>query len=153
MTNTDEKSRLVGMNHVALEVGDIDEALDFYAELFAFELRGRGESMAFIDMGDQFIALSEGRTQPADEHRHFGLVVDQRETVREKLREMNVEVLDTPGLDFVDPWGNRVQVVVYRDIQFTKTDEILEGMGLGELDKTEDALEQLRDKGLAGREV
>ncbi len=151
MTETDEKSRLVGMNHVALEVGDIDAALEFYGELFAFELRGRGESMAFIDMGDQFIALSEGRAQPPDDHRHFGLVVDQRETLRKKLDEMDVEVLDTPGLDFLDPWGNRVQVVVYRDIQFSKTDEILEGMGLEGLDKTEDAIEQLRKKGLAGR--
>lgn len=148
MTQPDKKSRLVGINHIALEVGDIDKALEFYGELFEFELRGRSETMAFIDMGDQFLALSEGRSQRPDEHRHFGLVVDQRESVRTRLEEMEVEILDTPGLDFVDPWGNRVQVVVYRDIQFTKSDQIIEGMGLKGLDKSEDAIEQLRDKGL-----
>ncbi len=148
MTNREKKSRLVGMNHIALEVGAIDEALEFYGEFFEFELRGRTDSMAFIDMGDQFIALSEGRDQKPDHHRHFGLVVDQRQTVRERLQQMDVEILDTSGLDFVDPWGNRVQVVVYEDIQFCKTDAILEGMGLGDLEKTDDAIEQLRDKGL-----
>ena len=148
MTNPEKKSRLVGMNHIALEVGSIKEALDFYGALFDFELRGRTDTMAFIDMGDQFIALSEGRDQKPDGHRHFGLVVDQRQTVRNQLQEMNAEILDTSGLDFVDPWGNRVQIVVYEDIQFSKTDAILEGMGLGDLEKTDDAIEQLRDKGL-----
>lgn len=148
MTNPEKKSRLVGMNHIALEVGSIEEALDFYGALFDFELRGRTDTMAFIDMGDQFIALSEGRDQKPDGHRHFGLVVDQRQTVRDQLQEMNAEILDTSGLDFVDPWGNRVQIVVYEDIQFSKTDAILEGMGLGDLEKTDDAIEQLRDKGL-----
>lgn len=148
MTNPEKKSRLVGMNHIALEVGSIKEALDFYGALFDFELRGRTDTMAFIDMGDQFIALSEGRDQKPDGHRHFGLVVDQRQTVRDQLQEMNAEILDTSGLDFVDPWGNRVQIVVYEDIQFSKTDAILEGMGLGDLEKTDDAIEQLRDKGL-----
>ena len=148
MTNPEKKSRLVGMNHIALEVGSIEEALDFYGALFDFELRGRTDTMAFIDMGDQFIALSEGRDQKPDGHRHFGLVVDQRQTVRDQLQEMNAEILDTSGLDFVDPWGNRVQIVVYEDIQFSKTDAILEGMGLGDLEKSDDAIEQLRDKGL-----
>lgn len=148
MTKSAKKSRLVGINHVALEVGDIDEALEFYGQLFDFELRGRGDTMAFIDMGDQFIALSEGREQSPDSHRHFGLVVDDREPLRDRLNEMDVEVLETSGLDFLDPWGNRVQVVRYRDIQFSKRDEILEGMNLEGLDKTEDAIEQLREKGL-----
>lgn len=152
MSENEAKSRLVGINHVALEVGDIDEALAFYGELFSFELRGRTETMAFIDMGDQFIALGEGRTQMPDSHRHFGLVVDDREPVRRRLQKMDVEVLDTRGLDFVDPWGNRVQVVVYRDIQFTKSDDVLGGMGMKELDKSADAVEQLHKKGLAGDE-
>lgn len=143
-----KKSRLVGINHVAVEVGDIDEALAFYGELFEFELRGRGERSAFIDMGDQFLALSEGRDQESDSHRHFGLVVDDRGPIRDRLEELDVDVLDTGGLDFVDPWGNRVQVVVYGDIQFSKTDEILRSMGLEGLEKSDDAIEQLRDKGV-----
>lgn len=149
MTEDRKKSRLVGINHVALEVGDIDEALSFYGRLFEFELRGRGDTMAFVDMGDQFIALSEGRRQSPDDHRHFGLVVDERDSVRRELETMEVEILDTGGLDFVDPWGNRIQVVVYEDIQFSKIDAVLEGMGMEDLDKTEDAIEQLRDKGMA----
>lgn len=144
-----KKSRLVGINHIALEVGDIDEALAFYGELFDFKLRSRGETMAFIDMGDQFIALSKGRTQKPDEHRHFGLVVDERESVRQRLIEMEVEILSTRGLDFRDPWGNRIQVVVYADIQFSKTDSVLQGMELANLEKSDDALDQLRDKGLS----
>lgn len=150
MSNNEEKTRLVGINHVALEVGDIDEALEFYGRLFEFELRGRTNTMAFIDIGDQFLALSEGRDQGPDAHRHFGLVVDDRAPVRARLDEMDAEVLDTSGLDFVDPWGNRVQIVVYRDIQFSKAADVLEGMGLGHLDKSDDALRQLREKGLAG---
>ena len=149
MAETKAKTTVVGINHIALEVGDIDEALEFYGALFEFELRGRGESMAFIDMGDQFIALSQGRTQEADTHRHFGLVVDDREPLRQQLEAMDVEVLDTRGLDFRDPWGNRVQVVNYEEIQFSKTDAVLEGMGLADLEKSEDALRQLREKGLA----
>ena len=145
----EKKSKLVGINHVALEVGDIDEALDFYGALFEFELRGRGESMAFIDMGDQFIALSQGRTQKADSHRHFGLVVDDRQPLRTRLAELGVETLETRGLDFLDPWGNRIQVVNYEEIQFSKTDAVLSGMGLEGLEKSEDALEELRDKGMS----
>ncbi len=144
-----QKSRLVGMNHIVLEVGDLDEALEFYEALFEFELRGRTKTQVFIDMGDQFLALAEGRDQGPDGHRHFGLVVDERESVREKLEEMDVEILDTRGLDFRDPWGNRVQVVLYKDIQFSKTDQVLKGMEMGDLEKTEDAIEQLKDKGLA----
>ena len=143
------RARLVGFNHVALEVGDIEEALEFYGSLFEIKLRGRGPGMAFVDAGDQFIALSEGRTQSSDDHRHVGLVVDDRRAVRRALKEMSVEVLPGRGLDFLDPWGNRWQVVEYSEIQFTKAPHILRGMGLGHLKKTENAIEELRNKGLA----
>ncbi len=143
------RATLIGFNHVALEVGDIEEALEFYGRLFDLKLRGRGPGMAFIDAGDQFIALSEGRSQDPDGHRHIGLVVDDRRTLRRTLRELDVEILPGRGLDFLDPWGNRWQVVEYSEIQFTKAPHILRGMGLDHLKKTEDALEQLRKKGLA----
>jgi lactoylglutathione lyase len=143
------RPRLVGVNHVALEVGDIEEALAFYSRLFDFELRGRAPGMAFLDMGDQFLALSEGRQQPRDDHRHFGLVVDDKEATRRALTEAGVEILPGRGLDFRDPWGNRIQVVDYRDIQFTKAPEVLRGMDLEDLDKTERAREELRRKGIA----
>jgi catechol 2,3-dioxygenase-like lactoylglutathione lyase family enzyme len=143
-----ESPRLVGINHIALEVGNLDEALDFYGRIFEIELRGQVPGMAFIDMGDQFIALSEGRTQPPDEARHFGLVVDDKEAVRAALQEAGVEILPGRGLDFRDPWGNHIQVVEYGDIQFTKTPEVLRGMGLEELEKSSEALRELREKGL-----
>jgi lactoylglutathione lyase len=142
--------RLVGINHVALEVGDIDEALEFYGRIFELELRGRSARMAFIDIGDQFIALAAGRTQPPDRHRHFGLVVDDKEATRRALMAAGVEIQPGRGLDFVDPWGNQVQVVGYREIQFTKAPEVLSGMGFDGLTKSEQALEELREKGLAG---
>ena len=143
------KPRVIGFNHVALEVGDIDEALAFYGRLFKFELRGKSESMAFIDLGDQFIALQKGRKQPADDGRHFGLVVDDKEGVRRALEEAGVTVTSRPDLSFRDPWGNHVQVVDYREIQFTKAQRIAEAMGIGDLGKTERARAELRDKGLA----
>jgi lactoylglutathione lyase len=143
------RARLVGFNHVALEVGDIDEALEFYGSLFEIRLRGRGPAMAFVDAGDQFIAFAEGRTETPDDHRHVGLVVDDKRAVRRALEEMDVEVLPGRGLDFRDPWGNRWQVVEYSEIQFTKAPHVLRGMGLAHLKKTEDALEELRRKGLA----
>jgi lactoylglutathione lyase len=141
--------RLVGINHVALEVGDIDEALEFYGRIFELELRGRSSRMAFIDIGDQFIALADGRSQAADQHRHFGLVVDDKEATRKALLNAGVAVSRGPGLDFSDPWGNHIQVVDYREIQFTKAPEILRGMGLEALEKSEQAREELREKGLA----
>jgi lactoylglutathione lyase len=147
------RPRLVGLNHVALEVGDVDEALAFYGRFFAFTLRGRVRGMAFVDMGDQFIALGEGRTQPPDEHRHLGLVVDDLDATRRALQEGGVEILPGRGLDFRDPWGNRIQVVDYRDVQFTKAPEILRGMGLDGLEKSERALAELRGKGLAADEA
>jgi len=141
-----ERVRLVGINHVALEVGDIEQALAFYGKIFEFTLRGRLSRMAFIDMGDQFIALAEGRTQPPDRHRHFGLVVDDQKRALEAARQAGADVR---GNDFLDPWGNNFQVVDYRDVQFTKADHILRGMGLEELDKSKQALAELRAKGLA----
>ena len=142
--------RLVGINHVALEVGSVDDALEFYGRIFDLELRGRGGRMAFIDIGDQFIALSEGRTQPPDRARHFGLVVDDKEATRQALIDAGVELQRGRGLDFVDPWGNSIQVVDYREIQFTKAPEVLRGMGLDDLDKSDQALAELREKGLSG---
>ena len=143
-------ARLVGINHVALEVGDIEQALDWYGRFFDFELRGRaGRSMAFIDMGDQFMALAAGRTQPPDQARHFGLVVDDKEAVRKRLHDNGVSVQASGSLDFTDPWGNHVQVVDYRDVQFTKAPEVLRGMKLSGLSKSEQALEELSEKGMA----
>jgi catechol 2,3-dioxygenase-like lactoylglutathione lyase family enzyme len=142
-------AKLVGINHIALEVGDIDEALEWYGSFFEFDLRGRiGSRMAFIDMGDQFIALARRSEREPDAARHFGLVVDDKEAVRGALVEAGVRVTSPPSLDFHDPWGNSVQVVDYREVQFTKTPEILRGMGL-ELEKTEQAKAELREKGLA----
>jgi catechol 2,3-dioxygenase-like lactoylglutathione lyase family enzyme len=140
-------TRAVGINHVAVEVGDLDAALGFYGRIFRLELRGRLAGMAFVDMGDQFLALSAGRRQPADDDRHIGLVVDDREAALAAAREAGAEMLGDN--DFRDPWGNRFQVVAYRDVQFTKTDRILRGMGLEDLDKRPQAIDELRAKGLA----
>jgi lactoylglutathione lyase len=145
-----KRPRLVGLNHVALEVGDVDAALEFYGRAFEFELRGRVPGMAFVDMGDQFVALAQRSGAPPDEQRHFGLVVDDKEAAREALREAGVDVSPGRALDFRDPWGNYVQVVDYRDIQFTKAPEVLRGMRLEGLEKTDDAKRELREKGLGG---
>ncbi len=142
------RPRLVGVNHVALEVSDVDEALAFYGAIFDLTLRGRAGRMAFVDMGDQFIALGEGRTQAPDDHRHLGLVVDDKDATRRALEEAGAEILPGRGLDFRDPWGNRIQVVDYRDVQFSKTEDVLRGMGLEGLEKSERALAELREKGL-----
>lgn len=139
--------RVVGINHVALEVDDVEEALVFYGRIFELSLRGRAPGAAFVDMGDQFVALMEGRTQPPDTTRHFGLVVDDKEAVRRRLEHADAEIVPGRGLDFRDPSGNLVQVVQYDEIQFTKSEAVLRGMGL-ELEKTERALDELRDKGL-----
>ncbi len=139
-------ARAVGFNHLALEVGSLDDALEFYGRLFELELRGRVPGMAFVDMGDQFLAFAEGRSQGPDGARHVGLVVDDREAVLAAARDAGVEIFG--GNSFRDPWGNHVQVVAYAEIQFSKTREVLRGMGL-ELEKTESALQELRDKGLA----
>jgi lactoylglutathione lyase len=143
-----ERPRLVGINHVALEVGDLEEALEFYGSLFEITRVDREPGMAFIDMGDQFIALSSGRSAPRDASRHFGLVVDDKEAVREALAAAGIETVGSVGLNFRDPWGNLLQVVDYRDIQFTKAPAVLDGMGLADLEKRPAALDELRDKGL-----
>jgi lactoylglutathione lyase len=143
------RPRLVGINHVALEVGDIDEALAFYGGIFELELRGRIVGMAFIDIGDQFIALAEGRSQPPDAARHFGLVVDDKAGTRAALEAAGVEILPGRGLDFRDPWGNHVQVVEYGQVQFTKAPRILQGMSLDHVEKEPEALRELKEKGLA----
>jgi predicted enzyme related to lactoylglutathione lyase len=139
--------KLVGINHVAVEVGDVDDALEFFGRIFELQLRGRGRRMAFVDIGDQFIALAAGRTQTEDAHRHVGLVVDDREATLERALAAGAQPVGAN--DFLDPWGNRWQIVDYRDVQFTKAPEILGGMGLESLEKSEAALEELRAKGLA----
>jgi catechol 2,3-dioxygenase-like lactoylglutathione lyase family enzyme len=143
------KPRLVGLNHIALEVGDVEAALAFYRKIFSFELRGRGKGQAFIDMGDQFIALMETESSHSDRHRHFGLVVDDRSQVRELARAAGATLLEGDFLDFLDPWGNRIEVVEYRDVQFSKASEVLQGMRLTKLGKSDDARKQLADKGMA----
>ena len=147
------KPRLVGFNHVALEVGDLDEALAFYGKLFQFELRSREPGMAFIDLGDQFLALQEGRTQTADDGRHFGLVVEDKEAARQALIDAGIEILPGPFLDFRDPWGNLIEIVGYAAIQFTKADHVLRGMGLKHLAKTEGAIQELAEKGMVPAEA
>ncbi len=149
MGSNQRLGRAVGMNHVALEVGDIDEALDFYGEIFELQLRGRGDKMAFIDLGDQFIALSQGRRQAPDDERHIGLVVEDKEVVRERLEDTGAEMLPGSGVEFRDPWGNRVQIVGYSGIQYTKAPNVLRGMGLAGLEKSTEAQRQLREKGMA----
>jgi lactoylglutathione lyase len=141
-------ARLVGINHVALEVGDVEEALRFYGQVFDFELRGRVPGMAFVDMGDQFLALAETGEPGRDGERHFGLVIDDLDAARRRLEAAGAELVPGRGLDFRDPWGNRIELVQYSDIQFTKAPEVLRGMGMGGVGKSEAALAELRDKGL-----
>ena len=142
------KPRAIGVNHVALEVGEIEEALAFYGSIFDFQLRGKSKTMAFIDLGDQFIALQAGRKQPADDGRHVGLVVDDKEAVRAALKMAGVKLIDGPFLDFRDPWGNRIEIVGYDNIQFTKAPNVLRGMGLMQLAKNERAKKELAEKGM-----
>jgi lactoylglutathione lyase len=143
-----DPARLIGINHVALEVGDVDAALDLYGRLFTFALRGRAGRMAFIDMGDQFLAVAEGRRQGPDEGRHFGLVVDDKEAVRAAVVREGLELVPGRGLDFLDPWGNRFEVVDYRDIQFERTEGVKRKLGVDGLAKREAALEEIRSRGL-----
>ena len=143
------QARAVGINHVALEVGDIDQALEFYGRLFHFTLRGKSSDAAFIDLGDQFLAIQKGRKQPADDGRHFGLVVDDKEAVRQALVEAGVQPLPGRFLDFRDPWGNRIEIVGYDNIQFTKASNVLRGMKMAHLAKNASAIKELTDKGMA----
>jgi lactoylglutathione lyase len=146
-----DRARLIGFNHIALEVGDLDEALDLYGRLFEFGLRGRhGSSMAFIDMGDQFLALAAGRSQPPDRARHFGLVVDDLEAAREAVKREGLEILPSPGLDFLDPWGNHFQVVDYRAIQFERAPGVKRKLGIEDLEKTDAAQAEIAERGLDG---
>jgi lactoylglutathione lyase len=142
-------ARLVGINHIALEVADLERSLAFYGRLFELRFRGRSAHAAFVDIGDQFIALMQGPAHSPDRARHVGLVVDDKEAVRRDLVAAGVEILPGRGLDFLDPDGNRIEIVQYDQIQFTKTAEVLRGMGL-DLGKSEQALAELLEKGLAG---
>ncbi|MBD0338387.1 MAG: VOC family protein [Thermoleophilia bacterium] len=141
-----ERARLVGINHVAIEVGDLDEALDFYGKAFDVTLRGRAGAMAFLDMGDQFLALEAAPTQAPDRGRHIGIVVDDRERALRLLEEAGGGRAGRN--DVLDPWGNRLQIVDYREVQFTKAPSVLAAMGLEGLEKTEQALAELREKGI-----
>jgi lactoylglutathione lyase len=143
-----DPARLIGINHVALEVGDVDAALDLYGRLFTFSLRGRAGSMAFIDMGDQFLAVAQGRRQGPDEGRHFGLVVDDKEAVRAAVEREGLEMVPGRGLDFLDPWGNRFEVVDYRDIQFSRSPGVMRKLGVVGLEKRGAALDEIRSRGL-----
>jgi catechol 2,3-dioxygenase-like lactoylglutathione lyase family enzyme len=144
-------ARLVGINHVALEVGDLEAALALYGRIFAFTLRGRGPGMAFVDMGDQFIALAEGRSQDPDGERHFGLVVDDVDAAREAAQREGLEVLGGRGrsFDFRDPWGNRFQVVGYRNVQFERTPGVRRALGIEDVEKTDAARAEISGRGLA----
>jgi catechol 2,3-dioxygenase-like lactoylglutathione lyase family enzyme len=144
-----DSPRLIGINHVALEVGDLDEALELYGRLFTFELRGRSPGMAFIDMGDQFLALAQGRSQPPDDSRHFGLVVDDKQAVRAAVEREGLKMLSGRRLDFYDPWGNRFEIVEYGDIQFDRVPGVKRKLGIEGLEKTEKARAEIRDRGLS----
>ncbi len=143
-----KKARAVGFNHVALEVGDIDEAIAFYGKLFDFSVRRKTDSQAFIDLGDQFINFARGRRQAPDEKRHVGLVVDDKEAVRRALEENGIKLVPGRFLDFLDPWGNRIEIIGYDNIQFTKAPNVLRGMGMEDLTKNEKAIRELSDKGM-----
>ncbi len=144
----EKKARALGINHVVLEVGDLDQALEFYGALFDFKLRNRTDHNAFIDLGDQFIQLSFGKTQGPDDKRHFGFVVDDREPVRRGMEKLGIKSINE-RLNFRDPWGNRIEVVPYEDIQFTKDVHVLKGLGAGTLKKTANAIQELKRKGMA----
>lgn len=144
----ERKARALGINHVVLEVEDLDKALEFYSALFQFTLRGKSDHNAFIDLGDQFIQLTRGRSQTADTKRHFGLVVDDREAVKRVMEKLGIKSIND-RLNILDPWGNRIEVVPYDDCQFTKAPQVLAGMGIAAIDKTANATEELKKKGMA----
>jgi catechol 2,3-dioxygenase-like lactoylglutathione lyase family enzyme len=158
MSESDSAARLVGINHVALPVGDVEAATEFYGSVFEFDVRGRSDTGVFLVMGDQFLALMEASDDDAageggvDDHRHVGLVVDDPAAVERALDERGIDPLPTSGLDFRDPWGNRLQIVAYETVQFTKADHVREGMGLSNLGKSAAALAELAEKGMAPEE-
>jgi catechol 2,3-dioxygenase-like lactoylglutathione lyase family enzyme len=143
----EKKARALGINHVVVEVDDLDKALEFYGSLFEFTLRGKSDHNAFIDLGDQFIQLTLGRTQVPDTKRHFGFVVDDREAVRRAMERLDVKSINE-RMNILDPWGNRIEIVSYDDVQFTKADHVLKGMGVARLEKTANAIEELKKKGM-----
>jgi catechol 2,3-dioxygenase-like lactoylglutathione lyase family enzyme len=143
-------ARLIGINHVALEVGDVDAALELYGRLFDFELRGRAGRMAFVDMGDQFLALSEGRSQEPDASRHFGLVVDDKEAVRAAAEREGLELPRGRGVHFRDPWGNLFEIVEYGDVQFERAPGVKRKLGIEDLPKTDAARREIGERGLEG---
>jgi catechol 2,3-dioxygenase-like lactoylglutathione lyase family enzyme len=145
---SEKKARALGINHVVLEVDDLDKALEFYGALFEFELRGKSTHNAFIDLGDQFIQLTLGRTQVADTKRHFGLVVDDRDAVKRAMDKLGIKSIND-RMNILDPWGNRIEIVPYDDVQFTKAENILRGMGMGPIEKTPSAIAELEKKGMA----
>ena len=142
------KATAIGINHVALEVGNIAEALAFYGSFLNFTITSQSEDAAFIYFGDQFINFTKGRTQAPDEKRHFGIAVDDKELVRDTLIEMDVVLLGGRFLDFLDPWGNRIEITTYTNIMFSKSTAILRGMGMDHLQKTDEALAELGKHGL-----
>lgn len=148
MSDQQTRARPLGINHVVLEVDDLDQALAFYGALFEFTLRGRSDHNAFIDLGDQFIQLTLGKTQVPDTKRHFGLVVDDREAVRKAMARHGIKSIND-RLNILDPWGNRIEIVPYGDCQFTKASQILNGMGVAPIAKTSAAMEELKKKGMA----
>ena len=145
-----KKPRLVGINHVAIEVADIDDALEWYGRIFEFKLRGKGERNAFIDMGDQFVNITRVPDYAAsgEEKRHIGFVVDDRSRIIELAKAAGARFVEGPFLDFLDPWGNRLEIIEYSNIQFSKTPGVMRGMGL-DLDKNEKARKELAEKGMA----
>jgi len=143
---SNELPRPVGINHVALEVDDVEAAVAFYSKLFDVRGVARAYGGAFVDLGDQFIALFP---PGAGEDRHFGLVVDDKQRAREVLAEEGVELLPGGRLDFRDPFGNRVQIVQYDQIQFLKDPGVLRALGRPDLGKTDAALAELRENALA----
>ena len=145
---SEKKARALGINHVVLEVDDLDQALEFYGALFDFKLRGKSAHNAFIDLGDQFIQLTLGRTQVPDTKRHFGFVVDDREAVRRAMEKLGIKSIND-RMNILDPWGNRIEIVPYEDCQFTKAPEIFRGMAVPPINKTPNAIEELTKKGMA----
>jgi lactoylglutathione lyase len=140
--------RALGINHIAFEVTDLDAALAFYERFFEVRLRGRRRRMAWIDLGDQFIALSVADQVTPDRDRHVGLVVDDKEGLRAALVEAGFDVASSGSLRVRDPGGNQLEIVDYREVQFSKTEAVLRGMGISGLEKSEQARAELRDKGL-----
>ncbi|MGH8221795.1 MAG: VOC family protein [Woeseiaceae bacterium] len=144
-----QKARAIGINHVAIEVGDVGEAIEFYRQFLDFQVEEQNDEMAIVYFGDQFINFIRNPDRKPDQMRHFGIAVDDKSLAKRMLEAMGVKLLDSRFLDFLDPWGNRVEITTYTNIQFTKADHVLHGMGLGHLKKSDKAITELRAKGMA----